>query len=151
MLVNLTPDEAWAVAEVLGRVTVRQLRAMGLTPEERSLVLHAHARLVDALQASRPAEPDPRQLVLRLHDAQRASHELAEALREYVGAALAGGALLGVPSVCLRLLELGSSDLDLAEALDVSEASGFALALELAPLLSRYRAARAAEQRLAGP
>jgi hypothetical protein len=65
----MTPDEVYAVAEVLGRVTVRQLRAMGLTPRERADVDRAHELLVELLQARLAA--DSRQLVLQLVNGPR--------------------------------------------------------------------------------
>ena len=65
---RLSADEVYATAEVLGRVTQRQLRAMGLTLAERAACDRVHEAMVAILQED--AKADPRQLVLRLHPSE---------------------------------------------------------------------------------
>lgn len=67
--VPLTGAQVYALAEVAGRVTVRQLRAWGLDPSEFEDLDEAHARLVAVLEHA--AAADPRQLVMELRDEAR--------------------------------------------------------------------------------
>lgn len=67
LTVRLTADEVYAVAEVLLRVTPRQLRRLGLAPDELEAVDRAVEVLSEALQRDADRDAlDPRQLFLVL-------------------------------------------------------------------------------------
>ncbi len=73
-LPKLTLDQLWAVAEVLGRVTDRQLRRMGLDARARAELEEAHEVLVQLVERAPEEELAARQLVLHLRPKEPEEH-----------------------------------------------------------------------------
>lgn len=117
-LPRLTLDQLWAVAEVLGRVTDRQLRRMGLDARARAELDEAHEVLVQLIDRAPEEELEARQLVLHLRPKEPEEH--AANARAFALAGRANDAMTELGRAFGVLTRLAPAGLDPFRAADLA-------------------------------